>query len=190
MRRQHGAARKLTDAQVARVMTRQAKWRQFLSSHGTAHDLAKRLGVRVDVVRRCIRRKEEYLQRPEILWLMGDHLTDWSLPWPRRRGRPGLTDAKRAMVLKWHQAFLEVGRERGSTKRLALELGISENTLRNCIGRNGVYKKPYQHERVPKKSDVRPVTRRRRDESRRRFHTGTDVQLRIAAMQRWQRGGA
>jgi hypothetical protein len=190
MRRQHGAARKLTDAQVARVMTRQAKWRQFLSTHGTAHDLAKRLGVRVDVVRRCIRRKQVYLQRPEILWLMGDRVTDWSLPWPRRPGRPGLTDAKRATVLKWHQALLEAGRERGSTKRLALEFGISENTLHDCIRRCGVYKKLYQQETALKKSDVRPRTRRRKDESGHGYHTGTDVKLRIAAMQRWQRGGS
>jgi hypothetical protein len=187
MGRQYGAPRKLTDAQVARIMSRQANRLEFLSTHGNAHALAKQLGVRVDVVRHCIRRREAYLQRPEILVLMANPKTQL-LPRPRRRGRPGLTDVKRAAVLRWYRLLLEAGLERGSTKRLAVELGISENTVRNCIRRNGVYKKPYQ-EREPRKSDVRPRTRRRRDELRRRFHTGPDVQLRIAAMQRWPRGG-
>jgi hypothetical protein len=186
MGRQYGAPRKLTDAQVGRIMIRQAKRLELLSTHGDAHALARQLGVRVDAVRHCIRRRETYLQRPEILALMANPMTQ--LPATRRRGRPGLTDAKRAAVLRWYQLVLDSGLERGSTKRLALELGISENTLRNCIRRNGVYKKPYQ-DREPRKSDVRPRTRRRRYELLRRFHTGADVQLRIAAMQRWPRGG-
>ena len=49
-------------------------------------------------------------------------------------GRPrALTDDQVRAILEWH-------RNRKSLKRLARELGVSQNTIQSCIRRNGQYK--------------------------------------------------
>jgi hypothetical protein len=147
--------------------------------------LADRLGVKIDVVRHCIQQRNRYLLRPEIVAMMAGQS---NVPRSQRRGsgRPGkLTDTDRVMVLTWHAEHKRSGLERGSMKRLALELGVSEGTLHNCVRRRGLYKKPHREPTsgfVKQSRKWSPPNR-----SRKLSHRDRETQLRTAAMRTWSR---
>ncbi len=186
MERHYGKSRSLTDAQVEQVIARHAKRAEFRAIHGTVHNLANRLGVGVGPVLYCISQRARYLKQPEIVAMMSGLPCSPVPVRPRGRGNPGkLTDTQRAIVLKWHAAYIQAGCARGSIKRFALELRISGATYRKCIQRNGIYKQPYR-ERKPTtiKLQRKPV----RPPSVRRLPRGyLETQMRITAMRAWKR---
>jgi predicted transcriptional regulator len=58
-------------------------------------------------------------------------------------GRPrALTDAKVARILAWDDAWREARLRLKTLKELALELGVSEKTIRRAIACGGRYKGP------------------------------------------------
>jgi len=184
MRRQVGAYRKLTDSQIESLIARRANTAQFLASHGNTQKLAERLGVTVAVVQRCIRQRARYLGRPTIVAMMKGQYTGPLTP-RRERDRPGkLTDAQRVMILTWHAAYIQSGFPRGSMKWLALDLGVCEDTLLNCIRRNGVYKRPYSEPKVSAGSRRRKATQP--FEERRLSPLDREARVLADAMRTWK----
>ena len=184
MRGHVGAYRKLTDAQIQAVIAHWANRAKFLRSHGSVRQLAESLGVEVRIVRHCIRQRARYLARPTITAMMKGQYDVPSVQ-QRGRGRSGkLTDAQRVIILTWYRAYVRSGFQRGSVKWLALDLGVCEDTLYNCIRRKGVYKKAYRKSR----STVEKHRRKVRHVPKHRDLTERDreMQLRTSVMRAWR----
>jgi hypothetical protein len=181
-----GMPRSLTDAQIESVMARSAKRLEFRAVHGTIYELANRLGVNVGTVQYCIRRRAIYLKEPEIVAMMAGQSCIPTLLRRHGPGNPGkLTNAQRAIVLKWHAAFIQSESDRGSTKRFSLELGVSGTTVHSCVRRNGFYKQQHR-DKKPKvvKLASKPVRPYR---VKRLIQWDPETQSRIAAMRAWKR---
>jgi hypothetical protein len=68
-------------------------------------------------------------------------------------GRPRvLTDEQVARILAWHEAHIQLG----TSKELAVELGISQSVIGHAIARRGQYKQP-----SPERRDSEVAERRR-----------------------------
>jgi predicted DNA-binding protein YlxM (UPF0122 family) len=129
MPHQCGAPRKLTDAQIARVLRWHARDVAFRSVHGTAQSLATRLGVSVSAVRREVRLSPTVSQR--------------SRDRAQKHRRPGrsalLTAQQRLIVRRWHAVYRRFVARRVSAAQLADALGVSRFAIFDCIRRQGRY---------------------------------------------------
>jgi hypothetical protein len=181
-----GFPRSLTDAQIERVMARSAKRLEFRAVHGTIHQLANRLGVNVGAVQYCIRRRSVYLKDPVIVAMMAGQPCACELLRRRGRGNPGkLTNAQRAIVLKWHAALIQSESDRGNTKRFSLELGVSGTTVHKCVRRGGFFKQQYRD----RKAKVAKLAREPVPPSsfRNLSQRESETQSRISALRAWKR---
>jgi hypothetical protein len=132
MARRRGPPRKLTDAQLHRVLAWHARWQRFHQRHGTQRSLAQRLEVKAHLIHACIAR---YRQLGAASLSMSQV--------PPRPGRPKrLQDRQIRAVIAWHVRYQRFRARQGSAKALAQSLGVSERTLHACVGRRGAYRGP------------------------------------------------
>jgi hypothetical protein len=134
-----GPPRKLTDAQIHRVLAWHARWQRFHSLHGTQRSLAERLQVKKHLVHGCIARYRQ----------LGAASLSTSEIEPRR-GRPkALQNWQIRAVVAWHLRYQRFLTRHGSAKALARSLGVGERTIHACIGRQGAYRQLSQLDTTP-----------------------------------------
>ena len=132
MAHRRGPPRKLTDAQMHRVLAWHASWQRFHQRHGTQRSLAQRLQVSAHLIHSCIARYRQ-LGAASLL----------PSPFQPGRGRPKrLKDPQRRAVIAWHLRYQRFLARQGSAKALAQSLGVSERTIHACIGGRGAYRRP------------------------------------------------
>jgi hypothetical protein len=168
MPHQRGAPRKLTDAQIARVLRWQAREVAFRSVHGTAQSLATRLGVNVSVVRRAVSQRSR-----------------GRAPKHRQPGRSELlTPRQRLVVRRWHAAYRHFMATRLSAAQLADALGVSRFAIFDCIRRRGRYAQ-LDYEKIEKARGNPRTSGDRAGSTRRRAYTA--VAHRAALLRAWPR---
>jgi transposase len=124
-----GPSRKLTEAQIHRVLTWDVGWREFRKRRETVAALARRLQVKTNVVYYCIAR---YRALGSTRLFAIAHLT--------RRGRPRLLREWQARaVIAWYLRSRRFLLRHGSVHVLAHELRVSKKVVYDCIRRRGVY---------------------------------------------------
>lgn len=134
MRRQCGAPRKLTNAQMRRVLQWNASGQQFLQKYGTVQSVARREGLSVSVVRR-------YLRQLTI----AQEANGRAHPQKKGAGRPAtLTPQQRQTLIRWQRAHRRFLTNRPSAAQLAQQLGVSRFTVFDCIKRGGRYVQRHQ----------------------------------------------
>jgi hypothetical protein len=127
-----GSPRKLTDAQIRRVLRWHARVLKFRARRGTTRDLAARLHVNTRVI-------YYYLSQ----YKNGTRGSRSELRPPMRRstGRPRLLgDRELRTIFHWYVRQMRFLAAHGSARALAHELGVSETTLFDCIRRQGRYR--------------------------------------------------
>ncbi len=131
MKSRYGHFRKLTDREIRRVLMWHQEAVEFRHSHGTVRDLARILGVSLDVIRGRFESRSR--GTPKSLNVAASH----SLT---RRGRPRhLNAAQIAFALAWRNRGREFRARHGSIASLAHELGVGASTIHDCIRRKGRY---------------------------------------------------
>jgi hypothetical protein len=113
-----GPPHKLTRAQIRRVLRWHARAVAFRTTHGTARDVARRLGVKVYAVRRALQ----------------DDRTEGALG--RRRL---LSPAQHVLVRRWRAAGRRFRATHLTAQQLADAQGVSRSTIHDCIRRHGRY---------------------------------------------------
>jgi transposase len=130
MARRTGPPRKLTDAQIRRVLAWHTRWQRFHSLHGTQRSLAQQLQVKKHLIHGCIARYRQ----------LGAASLSTSMIEPKR-GRPKtLQDRQLRVVIAWHLQYQRFLDRHGSAKALAHALSVSERTIHACIGGYGAYR--------------------------------------------------
>jgi hypothetical protein len=158
MKRVSGPSRKLTNAQI-RIILRWSEERQrFLRTHGSAHSIARRLGLSVYVVRRWLRTYKPNDQQKHRKSLGA------------KSGRPPIirTRAARAALRRWIDASRHYRATHVSAAALARDLGVSRFTIFDCIQRRGRYAHDYSAVGGPRTTGrnggQRKLSRRERQE--------------------------
>jgi hypothetical protein len=126
-----GTFRKLTDAQIRKVLNWHQEAIEFRHSHGTLRDLGSLLGVSLDAVRGC------FESRSPDTAESGGIRTSHSAA---RRGRPRHLDAAQIeFALTWRYAGHKFRAGHGTVASLARSLGVGASTIHDCIRREGRY---------------------------------------------------
>jgi hypothetical protein len=175
MARRTGPPRKLTDAQIRRVLAWHARWQRFRSLLGTQQSLAQRLQVKTHLIHGCIARYRQ----------LGAASLSTSVTEPRR-GRPKtLQGWQIRAVVAWHLRYQRFLTRHGSAKALARSLGASERTIHACIGRRGAYRQLSQFDTTqsgPSRSLVGGSSR-----TRTRVKGDAATRLRAELLKNWRR---
>ena len=176
-----GRHRKLTDEQIKLVLSSSKRRAAFRVSHGTISDLARRLSVHVSSIK-YLRQLAGFARSWDpVRWSSLEFLERATLL--NRRGgcgrRSSLTLEQQVEILQWDAQLLAAHAERGSLIELCRELGISPNTFRTCVRRDGVYKQTHRDE--SKLPSVRPKAGVKRSYKQRR-KTIRDRENRVRAV--------
>jgi hypothetical protein len=164
MARTRGSPRKLTNANIRKVLRWYARERAFKLRHGTLRSLAQRLGVTVSCVRRAMNPRPIAV-RPRLV-----------------PSRP-LTARERQRVRRWYSTYRRFMASHQSAAQLAKSLGVCRFVIWDCIRRQGRYTQ--LHRSALARDNHKPVRSAQSRPSR--AVSTTETQLRSSLLATWSR---